>query len=442
MARIVPLVVAATLVLSGLAAAQTQTSVDAPATEPTPPVSERTIEDLNLVGAAVTMPPLSDSVLGDSSRFRRGWASRGLLLRLNVVERYSQNVLNAPVPGGQQVYIGHRPTLISGVNTVLTADLRQLGLRQAQLNVGVGWRYASWKPAGPDSLTVTSLYFYKGWRDRRVEMKAGYIGNDLEFVGLQVGGSLATGAQGVYAVLPSEVGLSFLPLVAPSFNVKVRLTPRTYIKSAVQRSLDAAGAQSTEARNPTGLTFAPAGNRALVIGEAGYQRPSSQTAGQVWVRGGYMRNGTAYLNRATGEQEAGNYCAYALADLQVARPDMAAPGRGVFVGATAMTVPDEMNAYNRYYEGRVYQRGLTGARPHDVLTVIASYRDHSPYFTDRVTDAGGTTWRRSISLTSTYTLRVSRGDYLSLGLGFVRGGALTPRVKDALIATASWSLFL
>ena len=69
---------------------------------------------------------------------------------------------------------------------------------------------------------MTSLYLFKRWGDRRVEMKAGYIGNDLEFVGLQVGGSTSTGAQGVYAVLPNEVGLSYFPLTAPSLNFRVR----------------------------------------------------------------------------------------------------------------------------------------------------------------------------------------------------------------------------
>jgi hypothetical protein len=109
---------------------------------------ERSIEDLNLIGAAVTMPAFSDSVLGVDSGFRRALFSRSMLLRVNVVPRYSQNLLDGSAPSGRQAYIGHRPTLISGVNPIFTADLRQLGLRQAQLNVSFGWRYSSWQPAG------------------------------------------------------------------------------------------------------------------------------------------------------------------------------------------------------------------------------------------------------------------------------------------------------
>ena len=71
---------------------------------------ERSIDDLNLIGAAVTMPPFSDSVLGVHSGFRRALFSRGMALRVNVVPRYSQNLLDGPAPSGQQVYIGQRPT--------------------------------------------------------------------------------------------------------------------------------------------------------------------------------------------------------------------------------------------------------------------------------------------------------------------------------------------
>jgi hypothetical protein len=98
---------------------------------------------------------------------------------------------------------------------------------------------------------MTSFYLFKGWGERRVEMKAGYLGNDLEFVGLQVGGSTTTGAQGVYAVLPNEVGLSYFPFTAPSLNVRLRGLGHTYLKAAAQRSLDAAGNQSTADRNPS-----------------------------------------------------------------------------------------------------------------------------------------------------------------------------------------------
>ncbi len=413
-----------------------------PADARSPAVSDRSIEDLNLIGAAVTMPSLADSVLGVDSDFRRALFRQGMAFRVNVVPRFSQNLLNEPAPAGQQVYIGHRPTFISGVNPIFTWDLRQLGWRQAQLNAAVGWRYTNWQPAGPNTIAMTSLYLFKRWGDRRVEMKAGYLGNDVEFVGLQVGGSTSTGAQGVYAVLPNEVGMSYFPFTAPAFNLRVRAGTHGYVKTGAQRSLDAAGGQSTADRNPSGFRFRLDGNGLLLINEAGYQRPSSASAPHLWFRTGYMRNSTRYPNRSTGQMESGNACAYVLVDYQLRMPEPAAPARGLFLGGTAMTVPSEFNPYDRYYEVRLYQRGTFSSRPTDVLSLIASHRSHSPYFTDALRAQGRSVWRNSPSFTGTYTLHAARGNYLSLSLGYVRGPAITPRVDDSLTFTANWSLYL
>lgn len=212
-----------------------------PAASTAPVAAERSIEDLNLLGAAVSNPPFTDTVLGADSGFRRALFERGMLLRANVVPRFTMNLLDGPVPESEQRYIGHRPTFIWGLNPVFVADLRQLHLQHAQLNVGFAWKWATWAPAGPNATTVSTLNFFQRWGDRRVEMKAGYNINDQEFVGLQVGGSSSTGAQGVYAVLPNEVGMSYYPLMAPSVNFRFKGPGRTYYKTAAQRSLDAAG---------------------------------------------------------------------------------------------------------------------------------------------------------------------------------------------------------
>ncbi len=173
------------------------------------------------------MPALSDSILGVESGFRRALFGKGMLFRVNVVPRYSQNLLDGPVPAGQQVYIGQRPTWISRVNPIFTADLRHLGLRQAQSN-------------------------------------------------------------------------------------------------------------------------------------------------QAWFRAGYMRNSTLYMNKSTGQEGLGNHCTYVLMDYQLLMPDPETPGRGLYLGGTAMTVPPEFNPYAQYYEARLYQRGTFPSRPSDVLSFVAS----------------------------------------------------------------------
>jgi porin len=441
--RSVPVSALILFVLLSFGAVGHAQSVTAPQPPPAaPPPPERSIEDLNLLGGGTTMPAFADTALGADSSVRRAMYRHGLLLRFDIIPRASGNLLDAPVDADQQVYIGQRPTLISGVNTIFTADLRQLGLKHAQLNAGLGWRYTTWSPAGPNTLGLTTLYFFNRWGQRRVEMKAGYLLNDLEFVGLQVGGSTSTGAQGVYAVLPNEVGLSYFPLTAPSVNVRVRASTHMYVKSAAQRSLDPAGGQSTVDRNPTGLRFDPAGNGVLLINEGGYQRPSTATSRQAWFRTGYMRNSTRYANRATGALESGNYCVYALIDYQLRMPAPASPSRGLFVGGSAITVPSAFNRYDRYYEVRLYQRGPFASRPSDVATVIASFRYHSHVFTDSLAAQGHSVWRSSTSLTGTYTVHAARGNFLSFSLGYSRGAAISPRVHDALTFTANWGLYL
>ena len=399
------------------------------------------IESLNLVGAAVTMPLISDTLLGVESGVRRALFGEGILFRANVLPRISANLLDGPVPPDQQVYIGQRPTWITGVNPILTADLRQLHLRNAQLNIGAGWRWTNWNPAGPKTFALSTLYFYKMWGDRRVEMKAGYITNDIEFVGMQVGGSVATGAQGVYAVLPFEVGMSYFPLTAPSLNVRVRGPKSTYVKVGAQRSLDPAGGLATQIRNQSGFRFAPNGDKLLLINEGGYLRVSSPTAHYAWFRAGYLHNDTLYVNKATGRKEAGNYCAYALLDYQIHRSESGPSGHGLYVGATVMTVPEKFNTYDRYFEARVYQKAPFPQRPDDVLAFVGTYRGNSHFVTRSLAAQGNTVWQSSPSLTANYSMHVSRGNYLTLALGYARGAAITPRVPDALVFTANWGLY-
>ena len=408
---------------------------------PTAP-PERSIEDLNLVGGVATMPPFPDTLLGATSSVRRAMFSKGMVWRLNILPRFADNVLDGPVPASQQVYVGQRPTLISGVNTIFTADLRQLHLHHAQLNAGVGWRWSSWQPASPNTVAVTSLYLFKRWGDRRVEMKAGYVPNDLEFVGQQVGGSTSTGTVGVYAVLPNEVGMSYFPLAAPSLNVRVRGAGHTYFKTGLQRSLDAAGSQSTVDRNPTGMKVLVDGDKLLFIQEGGYQRAYSARDPQIWLRAGYMHNDTLYTSKITGKKTTGNYCAYVLVDYQIRKPDPAAPAEGTFFGVSAMTVPAEFNAYAQYYEARLYQRGPFQSRPTDVVSFVASYRTHSRWVTDALAAQGKTVWRGSPSFSGTYSLHATKGNFLSMGLSYVRGAAITPRVNDSLTFTVNWNLYI
>ncbi len=265
----------------------------------------RSIEDLNYLGGDAAMPPFSDSVIDLDSGFRRALLRKGLAFRVITGPQYTQNILDTPVSADEQVYVGQRAFESMFVQPIISADLHQLHLRQAQLYLGGVWNWASWNPAGPKSLQLWALYFYKAFGENRLEVKAGYIANNMNFVGLFVGGSTATGAQGVYAVLPYEAGMSYFPLTAPSFNVRIRGPKNTYIKTAAQRSFDPNGGPTEVARNHTGFRFIPRGDKLVLINEAGYLRTASADAHQAWFRAGSINNTTPYRNEASGRLDYG-----------------------------------------------------------------------------------------------------------------------------------------
>lgn len=402
---------------------------------------ERSIEDLNLVGAETAMPPFSDSLINIHSAFRQKLWDEGVLLRTVVQSQYVQNMLQAPVPADDQTYVGESPFDGEMVNETLTADLRQFHLTHAQFTACGYWNWVSWRPAGPKTFQIYGLYLYKEFGEDRFEVKAGYVGNNLEVIGLTVGGSAATAAQGVYAVLPFEVGLSYAPLTAPSFNIRIRGPKNTYLKTAAQRSLDPSGGPAEVARNSTGLRFIPHGDKLLLFGEAGYQRPATATSHENWLRAGYMHNSTPYTNLFTGRAESGNHAAFVLMDYQLRRPDRLQPDHGLYVGATAMTADSRFNAYDSYYELRLYQKAPFRSRPSDMASLVGYYSGHSSDLTKSLAASGHSFWRASASLTASYALRVGPGQYMNLGVSYVRGPAVTPRVHDAFVASASYTVF-
>jgi porin len=106
-----------------------------------------------------------------------------------------------------------------------------------------------------------------------------------------------------------------------------------------------------------------------------------------------------------------------------------------------MTAPAAKNAYDRYYEARVYKEAAFRTRPGDVLSVVASRTGYSSVFANELLRQGKGVWRAGTTLTGSYALRAGRGDYVSLGLGYEFGPAISPHVPAALNAIANWTLF-
>jgi porin len=406
-----------------------------------PQPAARSIEDLNYLGGDAVMPPFSDSNIDVNSGFRQALLGKGLALRLISQLQYAQNTIAAPVSADQQVYVGQRAFTSAMLQPILTADLRQLHLKRTQFYFGGIWNWASWEPADPKAFQLWDLYLYKEFGGDRVEVKAGYISNSLDFVGLFVGGSTASGAQGVYAVLPFEVGMSFFPLTAPGLNLRINGPQHLYLKSGLQRSIDPAGGPTEVQRNHTGFRFDPKGDKLLVIEEGGYQRPATANEHQTWFRAAYMYNNTPFVNLANGKKQSGNHAAYVLMDYQLRQPSPLQPAQGLYIGGSVIQADTRFNAYNLYYEARLYQMAPFHSRPADQISLVSTYTGHSHYLTDALVAQGKTVWRDGASVTGSYTLHVCDGQVASLGLGYIRGPAITPRVGDSLTFDVNYVLF-
>ena len=151
-ARKTGMIFAYLLALTAVSAGSAQATKDV---ENLPEMSPaRSIEDLNYLGGDASMPSFSDSIISVDSNYRQSLFKEGLALRIISQVQYVQNVLDAPVPPRDQVYVGQRPFEGAMVQPILVSDLRQLHLRNAQLYMGGVWNWVSWNPAGPKSLQM------------------------------------------------------------------------------------------------------------------------------------------------------------------------------------------------------------------------------------------------------------------------------------------------
>ncbi|MBS1803741.1 MAG: carbohydrate porin [Acidobacteria bacterium] len=412
-----------------------------PDASPKPALAAKYPENLNYIGGDTSMPPMSDSPVSASNPFHKAVWERGVALRVIAQAVYTQNTLHAPVAADEQVYVGQLPFQIGMVQPILSADLRQLHLKQAQLYIGGDFDWVSWRPAGPKTFQLWDLYFYKAFGEDRVQIKAGYVSMNLDFIGLFVGGSTAAGGQGVYAVLPYEAGMSYFPLTSPGATLRLKATRNTYLKFGVQRSMDPDGGPAEVRRNHTGFRFTPHGDKALLLQEAGYLRKATRDAHELWLRGGYLYNTTPYKNLVTGEKDSGNHCAFALVDYQVLRSSLEHPNQGLYVGGSYMTVPESLNGYARYGELRVYKEAPLRSRPADLVSVVASRTEYSTSLVKSLQMQGKTAWQGSSTLTASYSLRAAAGSYLNFSASYINGPAITPRVPSALNLTAGWTVF-
>ena len=401
----------------------------------------RDIEDLNLRGAYLKLPPFTDTLSGEANPVRQGLAKRGVGVARFGDTTFTYNTLSPPVPLADQTYLGQRPTWKTSHYFMLTWDLRQLHVRGGQLEILGTLQRISWNPGGPNATQFGAIAYYQSLFHNRLELKGGYLDNDFEFVGTAIGGQASSGSLGVFASLPFEVGMSYLPLTAPGLNVNIHYPKDFYTKFGFQRSDDPKGGVTEANRNAIGLRFKPHGDGLLTIYEGGYKHAAAKDSKEMWIRAGYMYNTSHFANAKTGGMSTNNDLFYLLGDRQLTQPDRAKPYRGLYGGFSAMYAPPAQNAYTQYYEARGYFLGPFESRPSDLISVVTSHTDYSEYTTRNLAATGQSAWNSSTSLTGSYNARLFRGFYFSPGLSYTHGPAITPRAKSSLSVLGQINVF-
>jgi porin len=413
---------------------QPATTAALPDASTSPPLDRfKRFDDLSLKGWDIPYPKVADSILADHYGIRDALADIGIgISPINTINFQYDFLQNDHGYKGRQLYNGQNVTRTnSTVSLTATYDFGRVGLKGGQLVTGLAIVNNSFPAVnGPKKVRVGRLHYYQELFGGKVDFKLGYIDQTQEFLGINVGGNLATGNLGPQATIPFQLGLSYGGFAAPAVDVRVKFGSHFYNKVGVQRSLPPGGAAVENALNPGGFRFHPPGTGVLVIDEIGYNRPSSRDAKSMWIRGGGIYNSTKFT--AFDGRKTDNWAGFAAIDRQLTQIDDEKPFRGLYAGATVNYAPPQQNFYTQYYEGRVYGVGLLKGRPFDLASLVTTYNKYSPEGLAARTQPGQRSYKATWALIASYAYRLGPGIYVQPGLGVTQHPIYSPRFGTAL----------
>ncbi|WP_459662087.1 carbohydrate porin [Novosphingobium sp. 11B] len=371
----------------------------------------------------------------------RSWlADRNMSFRAIGNVNMTYNPLNTGQPRSPQRYNGQRPTLnTSSQNFEITYRMDAVGLPDTMLFFGMNNTFTSFYPNGPSSNYVRNFGIYQTFLHGKLTVKAGITPNYYEYVGMFAGGSPILSA-GIPGLLPVQAGLGADPANVPLINVTGYGSNGKYIRVGVQRSTSVRGLPD-EVLNRRGrffnFTLKDAGP--LYIGEIGVRRPATFNSKQIWLRAGGFFNDSRY-RRFDGRGTSANASIYAAADRQITQPDQLAPGRGVYVGASAFWIPQSVNSSTKSIEARVYSIGMAASRPKDTLSLRFIWTQFSDDAREAQRLAGMHANRSQVNASLSYSARLTHGVYATPGLTYVHNPSFVGDFKDA--AVMSLAVFL
>lgn len=386
-------------------------------------------DPLRLKGWTVPLPPPEDTIDPSLFGLRKDLADLGIGYVGFTNDAFQDNILRhgLPAPGVRgrqnQLYNGQLPTYQSINFGYLTYDLGRYGIPDGQIVLGGIFFRSNWTPLGPNSIGLSELTYYQTLFHGLAEVKVGYIGQSVEFLGTYVGGSLAGGVFGPNGSVITEGGENTTVYPTPSIDITLHPAKYYYDKIGVSRALSPGGIVTEHAENNYGLHFDVPNAGVWVFNEAGYRRAAAPGAPQTWIRAAASYTSSNYTDYArTGETSDHNYGLYLLADRQLWQKS---PGsartaaQGLYVGFSTYYAPPNLNRFYQYYEARIYGFGLIPGRPRDQLNFVFTDNVFSGHLVDAAQAAGNLAHHDSKAVTVSYSAHVLPGVNLNGGFSVI-----------------------
>ena len=256
-----------------------------------------------------------------------------------------------------------------------------------------------------------------------MEVKAGLIATNLEFVGTFVGGGHNGGVFGPHASIFGENGFGAIGYPQPGVVVTAHLTPNVYDKVGVMRAINPDGIVAEHNYNQIGVSkFTTPNSGPMVINELGYIRPAAPGAPQTWVRGGTLLDKSRFPELDhPGRRSSSQYGLYLLGDRQLTQMS-SAPGqayRGFYAGFSAEYAPPSYSRFSQYYEAQVYGLGILPRRPFDQVSLVFTENVFSDITVNAARVARLPMHKDSKAVMLSCSAQVVHETYAKLGLQYV-----------------------
>ena len=410
-----------------LAQATSGTSTGQPLIPITPPNPSTnpyaTADELKIRGYNIPFPYAVDTLDQGANGLRNALAEEGIGYTGISSTTFTDNVLRHGLPAGDaisstsrdnQLYSGQLPTYTNQETLYMTYDLRKYGIPDGQILVAGQLTSTNWNPGGPDGFNLASATYYQTMFNKTVEIKIGALNNALEFLGPNVGNSLANGIFGPNASIAVENGLDAGSFTTYGVNLRYNFPDKIYNKLDVSRAISPDGTVAEKLANPTGASFTVRNAGVLVLDEMGWKVDANASQKFTWIRaaGDYSSSNYNILDKA-GHRGSPNYGLYFLADHQILQtalhPNTRTGFQGIYAGVSVEFAPEYFDRFSQYYEGRVYGFGLIPGRPRDLASVVVTHSVFSEVAVQQAEKAGLLAHHDVSSLTGSYGLRVLPG---------------------------------